>query len=1327
MAWIVAAAILSRGALALDAAPRGSPPPANTITIANFSFSPSTLTVNAGDTVTWTNNDALPHTVTSDLPPADPNYFDLGSIAANSSKTHFFASGNTYMYHSADIATHGKVIVNQAAHINGPFTANLKVNDPFAYSLTATGYPVPALSFGTLPTGITSNGNAATLSGSFALPGTYPINLQASNTPGTDNEQLIVTVTGVAPVITSPLTAVAIVGQPFSYTLSATGLEAPTLTFSNLPPELTADNTSATISGTFTSAETVTVGLSATNTTGADNQTLTITVAIPPHITSPLTATAIAGIPWSYTLAASGDPAPDLTFSEIQTYFQINGPTLSGTYDGPAIVRTTLHATNVGGTDTQVLIVTVAGVAPAINSPLNANAALNVPFSYTATASGLPSPIISFSNLPPELSANGPTISGTFANPGPVTLHIHAANGQTPDDNETLTINVQPTAPSITSPLTAATNIGDLFRYTLTAAGGPPPTVSFVANTIPPGFQISPDGTTIIGRFGSAGTVNIGLHATNGVSPDADQTLVVTVSNIPAAITSPLTANAVADSQTVFSYTLTASGVPAPQLSIDGQLPTGFSVSTDGSTLTGTFTSAGTYQFGVHATNPGHTDDETLVVIATASAPNTAPQITSVLTANSKVNDPFVYSLTATGNPVPALSYGIMLPAGITSHVTSNGNAAALGGSFRAPGQFAIDLYATNTVATDHRQLVVTVAGVAPVITSPRIVNTAVGQQFSYTVTATGIPAPTFQIFSPPPLLTQNGATLSGSLSYPGPAQIRIFADNAYGRDDQTITINVAGSASRITSSLTAQANVGTPFSYTLTASGIPVPGVSFTNVPAGFQLSPDGATINGTFSATGPVSIGLQATNGQGDDDQTLVVNVDPPLAAPQISSALTASVVAGQRFQYTLAATGVPNPALSFTNIPSGFQLLGSTLSGTFQSPGQFSIGLHATNSQGNDDEMLVVTVAGVAPQITSALTANATLNTLFVYSLVATGIPNPHLSFTNVPSALHDLGGGTLVGSFTTGGTYSVGIHASNSAGADDKTLTITVAGIAPKITSSLSASAVVGTPFTYTLAATGNPNPTLAFVNVPDILQINGATISGTFTGAGQIFVGLLATNSAGADSQTLTITVSNIPAKITSSLTASAIAGADFLYAVTASGAAPINFSASGMPSGISFVGSTLVGAFTDAGTYTIALTASNSGGSDTQNLVVTVMPNTEGVSGQWSGTIKGKSFDLTGAGAISAKDNRPISVIFFQRGRVLTTRVTLSGTGTAKSYLLSGKVGANNLWSSGFDAVGVEAMTLSAQLAANGKSIKGIGILYSKTGTEEMTFTLTKK
>lgn len=67
---------------------------ANTVTIEGMAFSPASLTVKAGTTVTWTNNDNMPHTVT-----ADNNSFTSKTLNKGDTYTHQFSAAGTYPYH----------------------------------------------------------------------------------------------------------------------------------------------------------------------------------------------------------------------------------------------------------------------------------------------------------------------------------------------------------------------------------------------------------------------------------------------------------------------------------------------------------------------------------------------------------------------------------------------------------------------------------------------------------------------------------------------------------------------------------------------------------------------------------------------------------------------------------------------------------------------------------------------------------------------------------------------------------------------------------------------------------------------------------------------------------------------------------------------------------------------------------------------------------------------------------------------------------------------------------------------------------------------------
>jgi plastocyanin len=75
--------------------------------INNFSFVPQILTINAGDTVVWTNNDSTAHTVT-----ADAGAFNSPTIGNGGSFSFTFNTAGTYRYHcSIHPSMTGQVVV----------------------------------------------------------------------------------------------------------------------------------------------------------------------------------------------------------------------------------------------------------------------------------------------------------------------------------------------------------------------------------------------------------------------------------------------------------------------------------------------------------------------------------------------------------------------------------------------------------------------------------------------------------------------------------------------------------------------------------------------------------------------------------------------------------------------------------------------------------------------------------------------------------------------------------------------------------------------------------------------------------------------------------------------------------------------------------------------------------------------------------------------------------------------------------------------------------------------------------------------------------------
>jgi plastocyanin len=75
-------------------APQSNAPKAVEIKIDNFTFGPMTLIVAAGTTVTWTNNDDVPHTVVSD----DTTTFKSKALDTGDKFSYTFTKPGKYPY-----------------------------------------------------------------------------------------------------------------------------------------------------------------------------------------------------------------------------------------------------------------------------------------------------------------------------------------------------------------------------------------------------------------------------------------------------------------------------------------------------------------------------------------------------------------------------------------------------------------------------------------------------------------------------------------------------------------------------------------------------------------------------------------------------------------------------------------------------------------------------------------------------------------------------------------------------------------------------------------------------------------------------------------------------------------------------------------------------------------------------------------------------------------------------------------------------------------------------------------------------------------------------
>jgi hypothetical protein len=269
------------------------------------------------------------------------------------------------------------------------------------------------------------------------------------------------------------------------------------------------------------------------------------------------------------------------------------------------------------------------------------------------------------------------------------------------------------------------------------------------------------------------------------------------------------------------------------------------------------------------------------------SAPPQAPVITS-LPPPAAAAVPFAYHFAYNASGYPAPAYTVVagaLPPGLT--LTSAG---ILSGTPTQPGTYTGTVSASNGVSPSSSQnfTIVVQQAIAPEITNgPAPAGVNVDTAYNFTYMTSGYPAPTFSVSSgnlPPGITLSASGVLSGTPTQVGNYAGTISATNGYGAGAvQNLSIVVQDAPVITSAPIVTPLLVNTAYTFTLTATGNPVPIFSVTagSLPPGIALS-SGGVISGTPTVAGLYAGTISATNATSSVNQSFLINVQ---ASPSVN----------------------------------------------------------------------------------------------------------------------------------------------------------------------------------------------------------------------------------------------------------------------------------------------------------------------------------------------------------------------------------------------------------------------------------------------------------
>jgi hypothetical protein len=1037
---------------------------------------------------------------------------------------------------------------------------------------TGTGYtfamfPQISASSGQTPPGLTLSPGGV-LSGSPTLEGSYPVRIQVTDSAsavGNRNYDILITR------FDCPQ-GFSVFGNLYSSNafISPFAPVSYAITSGQLPPGFTLNTNSGTISGTTNSPGTFSFTLGATDGQGAQiSRSCSITPQSNLQTTSSRT-TARVGVPYRSFVGVSGGPTaythsivsgslPDGLALEPSTGRISGTPTTAG----PALARIRTQNQSGDANDLDLTIFVLArDFQPILRCPLPGGA-LGRSYSSGLSLNSSLNAIYSISgSLPPGLSLNSSTgqITGTTSSAGSFFFTAVATGATSTPLTASCSIFVSDSSvanPNVACPDQNDMLVGEFYASPAIASGGRRPyTYSLYQSTLPPGLNLDSNSGLISGTLTSLPP---------SFSPTA----------APAALSGGPN---FATQNFFFSLRVTDAD--------------GFSTVTSSSCI-------------------NTISDTPLLSILTSSLANT--QVGATYAAAIDIAGGITpYSATLTGSLPPGLSYSVVA------------NQVRITGNPQQPGIFAFRFAVRDASGQQaFRNYTINVAGIAePLRLTTTVLNGAtVGvNYFSGLDAAGGTPPYRFSLAGgalPPGIALAADGNLRGLPTTAGSYRFDLEVTDAFGsRDGRTLSLAVFQGNFRL-GCPSLQAELGVPYNSPANVIGGSQPYSFYLasgQLPPGLTLDSATGSISGRATAAGAFVFVFGVRDARQNQTQSSC-SIGVLGSSLRIISEGPISTKAAEPYQGQLDAAGgqAPYQWTLLNAAPEAGMVLAAngSFTGRATRKGTFSVTVQARDAAGaTATRVLSIESADSTLTLACPATTSFQLGVSATGQFVMTGGQAPYrlsLFSGSLPPGFDLNSNGSFAVRALQAGSFPAQFQAVDETNTSATVrCTFEITGEPFTITTDALPAGRVGTAYSAGISSLGGVGAvrySLTSGGLPNGLDFDSSTgsISGIPEQDGTFSLGITATDEVqrrASKSLSLSIEPGSLPFRITTASPLSdALVGRSYSQSFAAEGGkAPYAFSFSGVPAGLSTVGDSVSGTPSEAGQFTITVSARDASG-----------------------------------------------------------------------------------------------------------------------------------